>query len=234
MKRKIVALCLAAVMAVAVVTPARAASPRATAINVAYGITLKFNNRVANLTDVNGKTVQPFVYQGTTYVPIRAVSELFGATVSYDGSTNTAYVYDDFAQVCAVIHEMSSIVNDANLLLKYEVDSAIEGDYLDYTTWFDACGERITNMFNVIETEGQKNNNRNIPYGDISIAFGKYVVAFGNANSAYEQLSKNKNSDYYADKYTDYFKEATNNYINVCDRIDAFFRTYCTYQDLGF
>lgn len=42
--------------------------------------------------DVNGNKVEPFIYNGTTYLPVRAVGEAFGKAVSYDGKTKSVYV----------------------------------------------------------------------------------------------------------------------------------------------
>ena len=42
--------------------------------------------------DANGNKVEPFIYNGTTYLPVRAVGEAFGKTVSYDGNTKSVYV----------------------------------------------------------------------------------------------------------------------------------------------
>lgn len=42
--------------------------------------------------DGDGNIVNPFIYDGTTYLPIRAVSEALGETVDWDGSTNTVYI----------------------------------------------------------------------------------------------------------------------------------------------
>jgi len=42
--------------------------------------------------DVKGNEVEPFIYNGTTYVPIRAVSEAFNKSVSWDGSSSSIYV----------------------------------------------------------------------------------------------------------------------------------------------
>ena len=39
--------------------------------------------------DPNGKTVEPFVINGTTYLPVRAVADAVGYGVSWDGKTNT-------------------------------------------------------------------------------------------------------------------------------------------------
>ena len=49
------------------------------------GITIYLNGQKQVATDVNGKTVEPLIYQGTTYVPIRAVSEWLGKTVTWQG-----------------------------------------------------------------------------------------------------------------------------------------------------
>ena len=77
------------------VTTAAAATAYQKSITATYGIGLEINGNKANLTDVNGKTAEPFTYNGTTYVPIRAVAENMGSYVGYDASTKTAIVYQD-------------------------------------------------------------------------------------------------------------------------------------------
>ena len=42
--------------------------------------------------DVNGVVVEPFIYDGTTYLPVRAISEALDKTVDWDGETSTIYV----------------------------------------------------------------------------------------------------------------------------------------------
>jgi len=44
--------------------------------------------------DVNGNVVEPFIYNGTTYLPVRAIGEAFGKDVHWDGETATIYVGD--------------------------------------------------------------------------------------------------------------------------------------------
>jgi branched-chain amino acid transport system substrate-binding protein len=44
--------------------------------------------------DVNGKIVEPFIHNGTTYLPVRAVGEALGKTVDWDGATQTVYIGD--------------------------------------------------------------------------------------------------------------------------------------------
>lgn len=42
--------------------------------------------------DANGKEVEPFVFEGTTYLPVRAVGEALGKDVKWDGETKTVYI----------------------------------------------------------------------------------------------------------------------------------------------
>jgi len=42
--------------------------------------------------DANGKTVEPFIYNGTTYLPVRAIGEAIGKKVSWDDATKSVYL----------------------------------------------------------------------------------------------------------------------------------------------
>ena len=42
--------------------------------------------------DAGGKVVEPFIIDGTTYLPIRAVSEGFGAKVDWDENMKTVVI----------------------------------------------------------------------------------------------------------------------------------------------
>ena len=89
------------------VTSAAAATAYQKSITANYGISLEINGNKANLTDVNGKTVEPFTYNGTTYVPIRAVAENMGSYVGYDASTKTAIVYQDDTEAIVFAHKIA-------------------------------------------------------------------------------------------------------------------------------
>ena len=52
--------------------------------------TVLVDDKPCTFTDANGKTVYPLLYQGTTYLPIRAIGQLMGKTVSWDEATKTA------------------------------------------------------------------------------------------------------------------------------------------------
>ncbi|MCC8015535.1 MAG: copper amine oxidase N-terminal domain-containing protein [Eubacterium sp.] len=42
--------------------------------------------------DSAGNVLEPFIYNGSTYLPIRAVGEAVGKTVSYDANSNSVYL----------------------------------------------------------------------------------------------------------------------------------------------
>lgn len=62
-------------------------------IDVDYlDIKLVVNGKEVTPKDVNGNVVEPFAYQGTTYLPVRAVGEALGKTVRWDGETKTVHL----------------------------------------------------------------------------------------------------------------------------------------------
>lgn len=42
--------------------------------------------------DANGNIVEPFTMNGTTYLPVRAISNVFGKDVEWDGATQSIYI----------------------------------------------------------------------------------------------------------------------------------------------
>lgn len=59
-------------------------------VNVDYNdIKVTMNGSAVNLVDANGAAVEPFAINGTTYLPVRAVSSALGLEVDWDGKTNT-------------------------------------------------------------------------------------------------------------------------------------------------
>ena len=52
------------------------------------------DGRKINPTDANGNTVEPIIYNGTTYLPVRAVANAMGKAVYWDGPTYTVYLGD--------------------------------------------------------------------------------------------------------------------------------------------
>lgn len=52
--------------------------------------------------DANGNTVEPFIMDGTTYLPVRAVAGAFGKAVEWDGATSTVFLGQRPADASAI------------------------------------------------------------------------------------------------------------------------------------
>ncbi len=78
-------------LTLALVLPAGAALVSKT-IEVFTGVTIYVDGVEMKPTDVNGNPVETFVYNGTTYVPLRAVSQSLGENVDWDGATQSVYI----------------------------------------------------------------------------------------------------------------------------------------------
>jgi hypothetical protein len=77
-------LCVAAFS----VTAIAAATTKITA-TLSADITVKYNGVVQAMKDGNVAVVYPLSYKGTTYLPIRAVSDMMGIAVAWEGKSKT-------------------------------------------------------------------------------------------------------------------------------------------------
>ena len=56
------------------------------------GIRIVIDGQELHPTDVNGNPVDPMIYNGTTYLPVRAVASALGKAVAWDGPSYTVYL----------------------------------------------------------------------------------------------------------------------------------------------
>ena len=70
-------------------TPDAGARARDITVEVRSDFTVEVDGQVRTFTDAQGRTVYPLLYQGSTYLPVRAIGELMGKSVAWDGKTNT-------------------------------------------------------------------------------------------------------------------------------------------------
>ena len=52
-------------------------------------IKVSLDGKVLDLRDANGNVVEPFKFNGTNYVPVRAISQIMGLEVAWDGANAT-------------------------------------------------------------------------------------------------------------------------------------------------
>ena len=53
------------------------------------------DNVLCELKDANGTVIEPFIYNGTTYMPVRGTANLAGMDVTWDGATQSVYLWDE-------------------------------------------------------------------------------------------------------------------------------------------
>lgn len=65
-------------------------------IEVVYdNIKVYKDNVLCELKDSNGTTIEPFIYNGTTYMPVRGTATLADMSVTWEGTTKSVYLWDE-------------------------------------------------------------------------------------------------------------------------------------------
>lgn len=82
LKLTTLSLALAGVMVLGV---AAASSAQKITADLRPDVTVTLDGKTQALTGQNGETLYPIMYDGVTYLPVRAVGELTGKTVTWDG-----------------------------------------------------------------------------------------------------------------------------------------------------
>lgn len=116
--RSFVAGCVMTAALVGIVGTAGATVGRKT-VEVDYNnIKVTMDGQAVALVDANGSTVEPFAIAGTTYLPVRAVSDALGLEVGWDAATST---------VTLATPEAERPVYITRTGVKYHYDSACNG-----------------------------------------------------------------------------------------------------------
>ena len=89
-KRSFLLGVLTALLVICMVPAALALTNRK--IDVSTGIRIYVNDSQINPTDSAGNPIEAFIYNGTTYLPVRAISDALGTPVQWDGRTQSVYI----------------------------------------------------------------------------------------------------------------------------------------------
>lgn len=69
-----------------------AASPSSVSVYLRPDVTIMVGEQIKSFYDENGKPVFPLNYQGSTYLPVRAVSALMNENIEWAGKNKTIYI----------------------------------------------------------------------------------------------------------------------------------------------
>lgn len=70
--------------------------------------------------DLAGNKIEPFAYEGTTYLPVRAITEALGKTVQWDDATKTVFIGDG-----AISPAQGSVVDLLEITEPFSTDNAM-------------------------------------------------------------------------------------------------------------
>lgn len=126
-------------------------------IQVEYGIKLQINGISPALTDANGNAVQPFTYNGTTYVPIRAVANELGAKIDYSNSTNTAIINGSISKIQYLyrLSDLSHRINNSCTWIVADSTDKVEQSLIESRMKeFDALSAEVSAIKNSLSITG--------------------------------------------------------------------------------
>jgi len=121
-------------------------------------IRITIDNNILTPKDVNGKLVEPFIIDGTTYVPVRAISEALGKTVTWNGDQDwvqistplSAWTSDEKVQsVDNYLSQFSDFTNFLILPMQAVSDSSPNDYLLEFTATLTASGASHYNLVGV-------------------------------------------------------------------------------------
>lgn len=146
------------------------AKSRTEMLEVTYdNIKVYKDNVLCELKDANGSTIEPFIANGTTYMPVRGTANLADMQVTWDGATQSVYLWDEMVPEGTPFLEVCSPYDSKNCTIYL----SSEGDS------FEMSGEKYSNGFAFRDFWGGKSGNAlfnlNSKYSTIECTIGHAV-----------------------------------------------------------
>lgn len=158
-KARIVAVVLAVCLLLSVSVAAASAIKKNIVANY-MDIKLVVNGITVTPKDANGTVVEPFIADGTTYLPVRALAEALGEEVEWDGVNKIVYVGE----------------NPNKVLYLPTACPAYEGNASVYTSQngktFKMAGKEYTNGYTAVASGRYELFNLNAEYDYVTMTVG--------------------------------------------------------------
>lgn len=94
------------------------------------------DNVLCELKDANGTVIEPFIYNGTTYMPVRGTANISGMDVTWEGSTKSVYLWDNMVPNGTYLMEVCP---------PYETSGSVYEFYSSEGESFEMAGEKYSN-----------------------------------------------------------------------------------------
>lgn len=206
-------------------------------IDIVKGIKLFLNGNPLEMADVSGNVVEPFIHDGTTYVPVRGLAEALGKSVAWDSKSNSVYIDEPLSSEAR--HGVSKIIVRhwyfGNVITGYIIDfqsCQLTTDGYDgwtNTTYYASAympSERHEEFFEAVERYGFLNWNDpdwvwhntwdDIPSDDGSVAVPPEDGAYYDISVIFSDGSEWKKSSYEA--YPDGWNEMKKAFIDLTEK----------------
>lgn len=188
----------ATVMVLALGTTAFATLKNVQASLTYKNISVTLDGTKLSLKDANGNSVEPFMYNGTNYLPARALAEALGLNVAWNGSTNTVVLTTPGTTASGSYSRTNPA--PANITQSITIEDYSYGTYTASMTVTDIlrgaeAWNRISaaNMFNESAPAGYEYILAKVKVTidkntkDASVTLGQYdFKAYSSTNSAYD------------------------------------------------
>ena len=140
-------------------------------------IKIMLNGKELAPKDANGNAVEPFIIDGTTYLPVRGVASALGLDVSWDGATQTVFIQDANQIKLAAAYllgtsswltEISLLLSECQTILYYEPrdSDAYNSNYMIFKMIRDTYNEKKSEY--VAVSNAIVNNNTSTEYVEIA------------------------------------------------------------------
>lgn len=120
------------------------------------------DNVLCELKDANGTVIEPFIYNGTTYMPVRGTANIAGMDVTWEGSTKSVYLWDNMVPNGTYLMEVCP---------PYEMRYC-DGYLQQNGKSFQMAGTKYSNGFILDRSGGYTMFNLNSKYSSIEFTVG--------------------------------------------------------------
>ncbi len=190
---------LATVLLAGAVVPALAAMQE---IKVSVGgIDIYVDGQLKIPVNAKGTRVEPIAYDGTTYLPIRAISNMLGKEVTWDGETSSIYI--------------GKVPSKGTKSVPGEELERYSGDLRTYTgDTFSILGDTFTTFNYMSKGASSSSEERKICVWKLASEYqsidGKFVVAYDTLGTSMEFTLSFYNVDQYGEE------TLIKSYTNAC------------------
>ncbi len=177
--------------------------------------------------DSNGNVVEPFIIDGTTYLPVRAIANAFGKNVNWDATTNTVVLYGQISEnniqknrtAKECLQLISDSYNNMTAFLRAKLDetyASVGNSYFEYISnrgniseWYKQVESESNNTYTLIDklaidyfkaVASTIDRNDSFAIDNAMNAFYNYVI-----DDVYESIFTDVYDTYYAELKTKYY-----------------------------